>query len=56
MPEDQILRPRRRTNRISLHKPHLPQGPIQCSWTREIPRDSVPPQVIEMHKATIAQR
>src|ERR1051325_11577685 len=47
MSQNEILSPCRRANRISLHKPHLLEGAIQCSWLREIPRDGVSWQVIE---------
>ena len=47
MPQYQILSPRRRPYRIGLQKTHLLKGAIQCSWPGKIPRDAVPPQVIE---------
>jgi hypothetical protein len=49
MPQDQILRTRRRPNRISLHEPHLLQRAIECGWPGKIPGDSVAPQVVESH-------
>src|ERR1051325_9906860 len=47
MSQNEILSPCGRANRISLHKPHLLEGAIECSWLREIPRDGVAWQVIE---------
>src|SRR5689334_16314497 len=55
VPQYQILRPRRRTNRIGLHKPHLLQGPIQRSCLGKVPRDGIAPQLVKVHDATIAQ-
>jgi hypothetical protein len=56
MPQYQILRPRRRPYRIGLHKPHLLKGAIQCSWPGKVPRDGIPPQVIERDRQILFSR
>ena len=56
MSQYQILRACRRPNRIGLYKPHLLKGAIKCGWLGKIPRDGIPPQVIERDRQVMFSR
>jgi hypothetical protein len=47
MPQDQVLRPSRRPNRIRLHKSHPMQHPLQRGWNKKALRNREPPQMIK---------
>jgi hypothetical protein len=56
MPKDQILRPRRRPNRIRLYESHPLEHPRERRGGREAPRDGVPPKPVDGEPATVLHR
>src|SRR5215468_2697214 len=47
MPQDEVLRPGRRTDRVGLDETHALEGPLERSRGEERPRGRMPPQVVE---------